>query len=66
MNSEVIKNEVNGYLIPPYNELVLMDKMIWIMNNKDISILIGNNNRACASKFHIDNVWNELFSILNR
>lgn len=65
MNSEVIKNGINGYLIPANNELALIKKMIWMMDNKEITAIMGNNNRAYASRFHIENIWSELFSILN-
>ena len=64
MNSEIIKDGKNGYLIEPKNAEALAEKMFYVMENKEKLQEIRRNNLARAKDYHIDTVWPELLKLL--
>jgi glycosyltransferase involved in cell wall biosynthesis len=64
MNSEIIKDGINGFIIPPNDIQALADKMVWVMNNLEESRAIGKNNKLLSKNFHIDEVWNKLYTLI--
>ena len=57
MNTEIIKEGENGFIIPPNNIRALMNKMIWAMENRQKCLDIGLRNREVAKNYHVDKVW---------
>ncbi len=66
MNSEVIEDGVNGFLIDPRNSDALAEKMIWVMENRDQLEKIRQNNLEKAKNYHIDAVWPKLMDCVLR
>ncbi len=64
MNSEIIEEGENGYLIEPKNAEALADKMMYVINNRDNLEQIRKNNLARAKDYHINTVWPELLKLL--
>ncbi len=64
MNSEIIEDGVNGYLIPPKDINALTNKMMWVMENRQSCLELGLKNREIAKHYHIDNVWPKLFDLI--
>lgn len=60
MNTEIIKEGENGFIIPPFDVDALIEKMTWVMNHKEECINIGLYNKVVAEKYHINTVWPEL------
>jgi glycosyltransferase involved in cell wall biosynthesis len=60
MNTEIIEDGVNGYIIPSNNVQALTEKMIWVMENPTELENIGITNREKSKNYHIDTVWPEL------
>jgi glycosyltransferase involved in cell wall biosynthesis len=61
MNTEIIKDGVNGFIIPPNDTESLANKMNWVLENRETLKEIRVNNQAKANEYHIDRVWPELF-----
>jgi glycosyltransferase involved in cell wall biosynthesis len=61
MNFEIIKNKVNGLIIPPKDIKSLVNSMLWVINNIDHAHNMGLNNHKIALNYHIDNLWDPLF-----
>ena len=64
MNSEIIKDGENGYLIPSKDINALTKKMMWVMENRQASLELGLKNKETAKDYHIDNVWPKLFDLI--
>jgi len=64
MNSELIEEGVNGFIIPPNDTVSLADKMLWVMQNRDILKEIGTRNQERANDYHIDRIWPKLYEII--
>jgi glycosyltransferase involved in cell wall biosynthesis len=64
MNSEIIKHELNGLLIPVNDLKALVNQMIYAMNNPLKMKEMGNHNRKHVEDFHIDSVWPNLLAII--
>lgn len=62
MNQEIIEDNVNGFIIEPKNANALADKMSWVMENRSVLKVIGENNRKKAKEYHIDEVWPKLIA----
>lgn len=60
MNTEVIEDGMNGFIIDPRNSDALAEKMIWVMENRDQLEKIRQNNLEKAKHYHIDTVWPKL------
>lgn len=62
--SDAIKNNINGFLIEDGNEQLFADKLILLMEDKELRIKLGNNAQKEAQKYTLDNVmqhWINLF-----
>ncbi len=64
MNSEIIEEGKNGFLIEPKNAEALAEKMFYVIENKEKLQEIRINNLARAKDYHIDTVWPELLKLL--
>ena len=64
MNSEIIEDGINGFIIPPKDAVSLANKMIWVMENRDILKEIGTQNQERANDYHIDRIWPQLYEII--
>lgn len=64
MNSEIVEDGINGFIIPPKDAHSLANKMMWVMENKDILKETGTRNQERANDYHIDQIWPNLFEII--
>lgn len=62
MNTEIIREGENGFIIPPNDIGSLSAKMIWLMGNRNQCLEIGLKNREVAKMYNINSIWPELFS----
>ena len=63
--SEVIKDGINGYLVPPNNMKAFAQKMNLMIGNKEERQLMGKNASELIKRFARKNIldeWEELFS----
>ncbi len=65
MNTEIIKENLNGMIIPPNDAGALAKSMLWVINNRPAAHEMGRYNHQLAHEYHIDNVWGKLFSIIH-
>jgi glycosyltransferase involved in cell wall biosynthesis len=61
MNTEIIKEGINGFIIAPNDINALDEKMKFVMSHKALLKNIRVNNLKKANEYHIDRVWPELF-----
>jgi len=61
MNSEVIKDGVNGFLINPITAENLVTKMELFINNKDLIVKLGKESTALASRYDTEELLNKIF-----
>ena len=64
MNKEIIEEGINGFLIEPKSTEALVQKMVWVMENKSNLNVISENNQRRANDYHIDNVMPNLLDLL--
>lgn len=64
MNTEIIKDGVNGFIIEPKNSKALADKMQYVMQNRQELEKISKNNLARVNDYHIDIVWPQIMELL--
>lgn len=64
MNTEIIKEGVNGFIIEPKNSTALAEKMQYVMHNRKELENIRENNLARAKDYHIDKVWPQILELL--
>jgi glycosyltransferase involved in cell wall biosynthesis len=64
MNAEIIKDEVNGFIIPPMDSNALAEKMKFVMVHKDVLCGISLNNKNRANEYHIDKNWDKIKQLL--
>lgn len=64
MNTEIIKDNVNGLIIPPNNVTALANSMLWVINNIDSVHEMGSNNQKIAKNYHIDYIWDRLYTTI--
>ena len=48
----IIKDGINGYLVPARNDRLVAEKILFLLNDKEIAKEIGEKNRKYASQFH--------------
>lgn len=63
----IISDEVNGFLIPPFNVNILSEKMMLLMDDVDLRKRIGLNAYKESLKYDIDYIglqWKQLFDSL--
>ncbi|MEG1009290.1 MAG: glycosyltransferase, partial [Clostridia bacterium] len=63
---EIIDNEINGYLIENRNLNKMEDKIIELIDNKELRKKIGNNASIKAKTFYPSNVINKWKELLER
>ena len=61
MNTEIIEEGINGFIIAPNDVNELEGKMKFVMSQRDLLKNIRANNLKKAKEYHIDRVWPELF-----
>ncbi len=49
--SDMVRNEVNGFLIPPGNVKALSEKIDYLIHNPDVRIKMGLNSRELFQKY---------------
>lgn len=62
--AEIIKNEVNGFLVPNEDVKELANKLLDLIKDKEKRVLFGNNSKKDTNKFNkqlIMKQWDELF-----
>jgi len=64
MNKEIIEEGINGFLIEPTSTEALVQKMIWVMENKSNLKVISENNQRRANDYHVDNVLPKLLDLV--
>ncbi len=64
MNKEIIEEGINGFLIEPKSTEALVQKMLWVMENKSNLKVISENNQRRANDYHIDNVLPKLLDLV--
>ena len=66
LNSEIIEDGINGFLIEPKDANALAEKMIWVMDHRDQLEEIRKNNLEKAKGYHIDIIWSKLMDCVLR
>jgi glycosyltransferase involved in cell wall biosynthesis len=61
MNTEIIEEGINGFIIAPNDIRALEEKMKFVMSHNELLQNIRINNMKKANEYHIDRVWPELF-----
>jgi len=64
-NSELIQNDINGYLIEFRNSIDFIDKIKYLIDNKNIRLRMGENSFKFSESYNIDkyeNILNQLYS----
>ena len=64
MNTEIIKDGINGFIILPKDAVSLANKMIWVMENRDSLKDISTRNQEKANDYHIDRIWPQLLELI--
>lgn len=63
---ETVIDGVNGFLIPAKNTEALIEKMVWMIENKNIIKKMGNESRKlCEQKFDVNKVNNIILKTMN-
>ena len=63
---EIIKDDENGYLIKNRNKEEMAQKIINLIDNKDLRISMGNKSRENSYKYSKENISNKWFDLLER
>ncbi len=63
--SEIVDNEVNGFLIAPYDEVKYANCLSSLMNNGELRTKMMTNARLNGERFSIDNVGRQWMDLLN-
>ena len=63
---DLIKNEVNGYVVEKNAKDEFIRRVLELYNNKDLSTNISQNNLRDIKKYNIDNILVEMCKIYNR
>jgi glycosyltransferase involved in cell wall biosynthesis len=64
---DIIRDEEDGLLVEPENIQELAQKIIYLIDHKDIRIEMGHKAKISAERFKIDKImdqWKELFESL--
>ncbi|RAJ16058.1 glycosyltransferase family 4 protein [Arenibacter echinorum] len=64
--SELIKDGINGFLIPMNNEEVLTEKINQLISREDLRLSFGKNGQKAVDQFKVDAVvkqWNKIIQL---
>jgi glycosyltransferase involved in cell wall biosynthesis len=64
MNTEIIEDGINGFIIPPNDTVSLANKMMWVMENRFVLNIIRAQNQKKAKEYHVDRIWPQLVEII--
>ena len=62
--SEIIENNKNGILVEVDNVDEIAEKIIYIIENKDIANELGKNARKVKEDYSIDNIFNKYYNFI--
>jgi glycosyltransferase involved in cell wall biosynthesis len=63
---DTVIDGINGFIVPVRNVNALSEKMIWMIENRDKVIKMGNESRRiCQTKFDVDKVNRLILSTMN-
>jgi N-acetylglucosaminyldiphosphoundecaprenol N-acetyl-beta-D-mannosaminyltransferase len=54
--TEIITNDVNGYLIFNRNKQLMIERMNYLMNNEEVRLIFGSESRKNSYNFSVENV----------
>lgn len=61
--NEIVEDGFNGIIIPPQNQEKLQEKMLYLLQNKDIRENIAKNSRKeIIANYEREYVWNEILN----
>ena len=63
-NAEVIKDEINGLLVPIKNPQAICDALLRLYNDRELHLTLARNNLNEAEKYIPDHVLKEFYSIV--
>jgi glycosyltransferase involved in cell wall biosynthesis len=64
MNTEIIEDGVNGFIIESKSSRSLVEKMEYVMQNREDLEKISNNNIDRANDYYIDKIWPKIMELL--
>ncbi len=64
MNTEIIEDGINGFIIESKSSKALADKMKFVIDNREELKKISENNLARAKDYHIDKIWPQIMELL--
>jgi glycosyltransferase involved in cell wall biosynthesis len=64
MNTEIIEDGVDGFIIEPKSSRALVEKMEYVMQNRKELEKISKNNIHRANDYHIDKIWPKIMELL--
>lgn len=62
---DVVKENVNGFIIPTSDEYALKEKIDYCLNNRDILQKMSNNARTSVYMYSWDNYRNNLYNVIS-
>lgn len=63
----IITNDVDGFLVPPFDVNLMADKVMLLMKNQELRCRMGENAQKTASQYEMDKIgiqWKQLFDEL--
>jgi glycosyltransferase involved in cell wall biosynthesis len=63
---DAVADNSNGFLIPPHNTIILIEKLLFFINNPNEKLKFGSNgNQFVTETFSQQNLWNEYLRFYN-
>jgi len=59
----IVKDAINGFLVPPGNDRLLAEKIIFLLEHRNIAREMGEKNRKDSLRFHWDHLVNQYIEI---
>lgn len=63
--AEIIDNNINGYLINPYNTQYMADKICNLIENDDLRNEFSNKSYFDVEKFNLEDILKKWINIIN-